>query len=404
MSSVNVSMRPFILAWLAYTIAIFAIAIGVWIPTGVYKEMDFRPMYTAGLLARTDASHLYDSTRQGELQHALVKNDGLTQPFPHLAFEALLFVPFSFFKYRTAYLLMLLPNSILIVLSFLAARPAFSATIPLWQPRAGFIFFTFMPTMIALAQGQDSLLLLLILCSAWKLLDRSHVFAAGLVMATMLFKPHLALLMALFVAVRYGWRFVAGFIAGTAAAVAVCIPFWLHGGFRAWMGVLSDQSLVSPHTRAQVAGLTIFAWAMPNLRGVLLLLLGRALSSHALFAVVCLASLVLLVWGLVVARRLPARNAFAFSIVMTVLLGYNVESHDLVILLLPMVLMETGASKALARCRDVILALPIALLLLAPANPPGAGFTLMCPPLLAEAFLLSRTVQTRSRREGMALA
>ena len=93
---------------------------------------------------------------------------------------------------------MVLCNAILIALCFLAAREEFSETIPLWQPRAGLLFFTFMPTTIAVAQGQDSLLLLLILCLTWKLLGRSQNFAAGLVLANLLLKPHLALLMALF--------------------------------------------------------------------------------------------------------------------------------------------------------------------------------------------------------------
>lgn len=134
----------------------------------------------------------------------------------------------------------------------------------------------------------------------------------------------------------------------------------------------------------------IYSWAMPNLRGALLLLLGHELSSHVLFAVVGLASLVLLVWGLVVARKLSPRNAFAFSIVMTAFLSYNLEPHDLAILLLPMVMMEADSSKTLARCRDIILGLPIALLIFAPSTPPGAGFTLMSVPLLAAAILLSR--------------
>jgi len=77
--------------------------------------------------------------------------------------------------------------------------------------------------------------------------------------------------------------------------------------------------------------------------------------------------------------------------------SYNIESHDLIILLLPMVLMEMGANKVLASCRDWMMGLPIALLIFTPSMVPGAGFTLMLLPLLACAFLLSRTTQTLSR-------
>jgi len=384
----SVSVRPFAWAWLAYTSLILLLAACFWIPSGLYKDFDFRSMYAAGVLARTDPSHLYDPVRQKQVQDDLVGKRDQSIPFGHLAHDALLYVPLSLLNYRSAYVSVVLCNAILVVLCFLAARKEFSETIPLWQPRAGFIFFTFMPTMITLAQGQDSLLLLLILCLAWKQLDRSQDFAAGLVLANLLLKPHLALLMALFVAVRYGWRFVAGFVTGAAAITAICLPFWLHGGWRAWLGVLSSLTLVSGHSQSQEAAMGIYSWAMPNLRGAFLLLLGKVLSAHVLFGVVCLGSLLLLVWGLVAVRKLSARNAFAFSILVTTLLSYNLEPHDLVILLLPMVLIGRAATKALARCRDVMLGLPIALLIYAPSTPPGAGFTLMSAPLFASAFAL----------------
>jgi hypothetical protein len=384
------SVRPFAWVWLAYTILIFLLAVCSWIPSGLYKDFDFRSMYAAGVLARTDPSQLYDLSRQKQVQEGLVGKRDQSIPFGHLAYDALLYVPLSLLNYRNAYASVVLCNAILVVLCFLAGRKEFSETIPLWQPRAGFIFFTFMPTTITLAQGQDSLLLLLILCLTWKLLGRSQNFAAGLVLANLLLKPHLALLVALFVAVRYGWRFVAGFVTGAAAVVVICLPFWLHGGWRAWLGVLSSLSLASGHSQAQEAAMGIYSWAMPNLRGAFLLLLGTVLSSHVLFGVVCLASLILLVWGLVVVRKLRPQNAFAFSIIVTALLSYNLEPHDLAILLLPMVLIGRHATKAIARCRDVILGLPIALLIFAPSTPPGAGFTLMSAPLLAIAFFMGR--------------
>ncbi len=392
------SVRPFAWAWLAYTTLIFLITVNSWIPSGLYKDFDFRSMYAAGVLVRTDPSHLYDLSRQKQVQDGLVGKRDQSAPFGHLAYDALLYVPLSLLHYRNAYAAVVLCNAILVVLCFLAGRKEFSETIPHWQPRAGFIFFTFMPTTIALAQGQDSLLLLLILCLTWKLLDHSENFAAGLVLANLLLKPHLALLVALFIAVRYGWRFVAGFVTGAAAVAAICLPFWLHGGWRAWLGMLWSLSLASGNSQAQEAAMGIYSWAMPNLRGACLSLLGAVLSSHVLFGVVCLGSLILLVWGLIVVRKLRPQNAFAFSIIMTALLSYNFEPHDLVILLLPMALIGRDATKALARCRDVILGLPIALLIFAPSTPPGAGFTLMFAPLLASAIFIGRDAAEVSAR------
>jgi hypothetical protein len=401
MSAESISMRPFVWVWLTYMAIIVGLVVAVWIPTGLYKKMDFRAMYAAGTLARTDASQLYNLARQKQLEDTLVEKHDVSIPFGHLAYDAVLFVPFSLLPYRTAYLLVVLVNTILIVVCFLAGRREFSTIIRPWQPRPGLIFFLFLPTLIAVAQGQDSLLLLLILCVTWRLLDGAHVFAAGFVLANMLLKPHLALLVALFLVVRYGWRFLVGFAAGSAAVFAICLPFWRHGGWKAWIGVLSNLSLASGHSHEQEAAMGIYSWAMPNLRGTLLLTLGHALSSRVLFIVVGVVSFAVLVWALVVVRGLSPRNGFAFTIIVTVLVSYNFEAHDLVLLLLPMVLMEADGSKALARCRDAMLILPIALLLFAPSDPPGAGFTLMCVPLVVSAILLGWFTRPRMQMQKM---
>lgn len=239
------SLRTFAWAWLVYTIFVVALAIMVWIPRGLAARMDFRAMYAAGVLVRTDPSHLYDLTRQNQIEEMMVeKNDSLV-PFGHTAYEAFLFAPLSLLKYPAAYVAMILFNVVLIGLCFLAAQTEFSTIVPLWQPRPGWIFFSFLPISIALALGQDSLLMLLILCLTWKCLDRSRRFTAGMMLAAMLFKPHLAVLIALFLAARYGWRFIAGFAAGSTLLTAICIPFLRHGAWKAWLRVLWGMSLAS---------------------------------------------------------------------------------------------------------------------------------------------------------------
>ncbi len=383
-------MRTFVVAWAIYSILILVVAEAAWIPSGLYKKMDFRAIYAAGTLARTDPSHLYDLGRQKQIEDDLVAKSDLAIPFGHLPYDALIFLPLSLLNYKQAYLSMIVCNLILMFGCFLAARKEFSKTIPTWQPQPGLILFSFLPTSIAVAQGQDSLLMLLILCLTWRFLDRDHSFVAGLVLANMLIKPHLALLVAFFVALKYGWRFIAGFAAGGVAIAATCFPFLRHGEWRSLLHVYLSLSLVSGNSNAQEAAMGIFPWAMPNLRGIALMTLGRALSSHALFIVVCLMTALAVLFGAIAVRRLPPRTGFAMALVITELAGYNLEPHDMVILLLPLVLIDTSQSPASARCREVILALPIALLVFMPSTPPGAGFALMSFPLLAWAVLLAR--------------
>jgi hypothetical protein len=398
MTAESVSMRPFVWVWLAYTTIVLALALGVWIPSGLYKEMDFRMMYTGGILARTDPAHLYDLSKQRQVQKTRVKDDGLLLPFPHLADESLVQVPFSFLDYRGAYVAMVLFNAVLILVCFLAAKQEFSAIIPVWQPRAGLIFFTFMPVTIVLAEGQDSLMLLLILCLTWKFVDRSNYFIAGLILAFMLFKPHLTILVALLLAVRFGGRFLAGFATGSGIVAAICLPFWLRGGWSEWCALLWQTSLAGGSAQSQQLAVGVYPVSEPTLHGLLYLILGRAVSAEKFFLIVVLASLSLLIWALVRVRRLTQVEAFAFSIYAAAFLGYHFEEADLTILLLPMVLVPFAESKALSACRHAILALPIALLIFGPKTPPGAGFAVVCIPLAASFFLLGMEDHARHSR------
>ncbi len=394
------SLRTFAWAWLVYTIFVVAVAITIWIPRGLAARMDFRAMYAAGVLVRIEPTHLYDFTRQKQIEDTLVENHVSLLPFGHMAYEALLFVPFSLLKYAPAYVSMILLNAVLIGLCFLAARSEFSTIVPLWQPRAGWIFFSFLPTSIALALGQDSLLLLLILCLTWKFLDRCQYFAAGMLLALMLCKPHLAVLIGLFLAVRYGWRFVAGFVAGSALVTAISIPFLRHGGLKAWFGVLWGMSLASRSNGADQASVGAYPLSMANLRGLLFTVLGSWISPRAFLVILGVVSIAFLVWTLASVRRLSAPIAFALSVLAAVVLSYHFEPSDCVILLLPILLMEAVPGRILAASKHAILGLPIVILLFEPSTSPGAGFALLCIPLLLAAFLLSRTAPSAIWKAG----
>jgi hypothetical protein len=390
MSQESASIRPFVISWLVYVLCVLGLAIFVWIPTGLYKEMDYRMMYTAGLLARTDPSHLYNLSKQKQIQKALIKDDGIVVPFPHLAAEALIDVPFSLLDYRGAYLAMVLFNAVLILLCFFTARDAFSTILPVWQPRAGLIFFTFMPVTITIAEGQDSLILLLILCLTWKFTVRSDYFSAGLVLAFMLFKPHLAFLAALLLVVRFGARFLAGFVSGGAIVAAICLPFWLHGGWSQWRGILSLLSLAESSGQAEQLAAATYPTSEPDLHGLLYLVLGRVVSPRTFFLIVILFTIAILIWALAKVRRLPVPETFAFSIFSAAFLGYHFEEADLTILLLALMLVNMARNRVLIACRHALLGLPIALLIFAPSTPPGAGFAWVCLPLAAIFFGLGR--------------
>jgi len=201
MFSQSRSMKPFLVAWVAY----LAMMLGM-VALKVFTETDFRCFYAAGVLARTDTSHLYDLATQCELQIGLFGREGGWTMFIQPPYEALLLVPFSLLTYKTAYLLMLIFNVTLIVPCFLLAQDAFSHVLDPWQPRPGLMFFVFFPLIIALMEGQASVRLLLLCCAAWHELRRGREFNAGLFLALALFKLNVAIPLALLFIVWRGSR------------------------------------------------------------------------------------------------------------------------------------------------------------------------------------------------------
>src|SRR5438067_35834 len=80
-------------------------------PQALHGNSDFRQLYTAAYMIRTGRGHqLYDYQAQKQLQDALVSREELALPFIRPAYQAVVMVPFSLFRYRTAYLLFLALN------------------------------------------------------------------------------------------------------------------------------------------------------------------------------------------------------------------------------------------------------------------------------------------------------
>ena len=55
--------------------------------------------------------------------------------------------------------------------SFFTVRPALSAINSVWQSRSGVLLFFFFPLLVVFAQGQDSMISLLLYCLAWRQLE-----------------------------------------------------------------------------------------------------------------------------------------------------------------------------------------------------------------------------------------
>src|SRR5436190_14624876 len=195
---------------------IFCIQFLAWLtffPNALRGHADFRQLYIAGYMVRTGhRTQLYDYVAQTFFQNALVSNGELALPFIRPAYQALLFVPFSLFSYRTAYLGFLLLNVLLLALAFLLLQPRMRGLSRVWPGLPPALFLGFYPVALALMQGQDSILLLALLAAALVSLERNRDLTAGALAGVGLFKFQIVVPIVLLFLLWRRWRFVKGFM------------------------------------------------------------------------------------------------------------------------------------------------------------------------------------------------
>lgn len=302
---------------------------------------DFTIYYTAGTIVRQGMGHaLYDDVTQFKVQQEFAP-DVATRlgalPFNHPPFEAVFFVPFTWFSYRTAHLLWALAN-----LAMLAALPMLLRPyVPLlanWPaPAWTAISLGFFPIFFALLQGQDAILLLFLYSLAFVALKKGRLMSAGAWLACGLFKFHLVLpFLCLLVIQQKGvqnrMKVLYGFLAVAATLGLVSI---------ATVGV---QPMISyPHyvlgLEATMARGAIMPSDMPNLRGVMYLLASsnRYLDTAVLF----LSGALFLVAAWKSRAAGDGRDDLRFSLAAfaTILVSYHGLGYDLCLLALPILLL-----------------------------------------------------------------
>jgi len=311
---------------------------------------DFSALYTAGLLLRQgEGRSLYDAHEQWRVQQEFAPNVDIREgpmPFIRPPFEALIFVPFTYFSYPVALAIWSIVKVICLWLSTrMLPRPyPFTRIYPSWLEVL--LCLGFFPVFLDLFQGQDAILLLLTFVVALKFLQSGKDVAAGAVLALGLFKFHLVVPMVIMLWLAGRARVLAGFVPGALALVAVSCVI---SGF----GVLSTYPRYLLNlNRAAGAGF-VTAQSMPNLRGVLTAFLGRAPypgPSHWLLLPVAVAAMLLTarLWGRLMNTGF-ANNGFGgvelgycLALPVTILTSYYAYSYDMTLLAIPLLLLGGG--------------------------------------------------------------
>ncbi len=301
------------------------------------EKTDFSVTYIGSRMVYLgQGSKLYDLAEQQKLKKLLLP-DAEPLLYEHPPFEALLLAPLGALPYKTAYLIWGLINvAIWLILPYLLRPYA-----PAPRDDLGYLvlWLLFAPLGVTLFQGQSSLVVLLLYSIAFIELKCGRDFKAGAIFGLALFKFQFIIPFAIIFALRRQWRFIRGFLAtaaglGVLSVVAVGWP-GIWGYIHLLVGIATHPDNLSYGTATDMATVQGFAHA----------LLGDVLSHAAVSVIVAGVSTFLILWTVWRWRKTgPAANGgtfdlmFAAAIVVSLVTGLHMFTHDLSPLMLAMLL------------------------------------------------------------------
>lgn len=290
---------------------------------------DFRNLYTAGYMVRSGHGHdLYSYIEQKKFQDELVSKEQVAIPFLRPPFQALVFVPFSLLPFHAAYVLFLLVNLAFIGVCVRMLRP-YTKNLSWAWPGLPAAMFLFLPVAAALMQGQDSILLVLVLIATLLAFENGQDLRAGGMLALGLFKFQIVLPVALLFLLWRRFRFWAGF--GIASVALGLISLRIVGWSESLFYLHSMLNLSA--SRHLSSGLPLKVDHMANIHGLLVGLWGGETKVKLL---VLGASAILFV--IAAHRRRFGSEAFAIAITTSALVSYYLFIHDMSVLIVPIIL------------------------------------------------------------------
>lgn len=291
---------------------------------------NFTIFYAAARMVRSgQTSVLYDLSAQYRAQQEFAPNVLIRRaalPYNHPPFEALLFLPFAFLPYVSAYLLWTLLNGMMVVASLLLLRRQF---IEIGNLPLAFLVLAatgFVPVVSGVVQGQDSVLLLFLFVVALTAMEKGNDAAAGAALAAGLFKFNLILPLVFLLAVRR-WRLLLGFV--PVAALLGGISLAMVGGH----GVVGYVQFLLRLENTGAGG-SIVGGDMPNLRGIIASLAGAHSGASLMpLTIACSAAVILIALCRMGPVRDSVRFPFLLATVTAILVSYHALTYDLSLLL-----------------------------------------------------------------------
>ena len=297
-----------ILGWLIF--AFVTLSIGTSALPVAGRLYDFRAFYGAGWLILHHPTQLFDLSVQTAVQNAVVCPMWRGVPFYHPAYEALLYAPFTLLSYRFAYVAFAVFNLLLLALCYrLAPLPADPRIAKV--PRAVLLFLCF-PAFMAIAEGQDSIVFLLLACLLWRALASGRDRTAGLLLALGLFKLQIALgllfFLVLFLPAPRRIRLLLAWLPSTAAVALTCLLITGPRGMTTWLRLIASSSIASHESQRLQSVSAVYPKAMPTLNGLLYVCGSHLLPTRISFALDLALSLLVLASAIYLVRQTRSKT------------------------------------------------------------------------------------------------
>lgn len=341
---------------------------------------DFRAFYTGGLMIiNRVGSDFYTLSTQYNWQHSFVpelSHQSQLMPFVYPPFVAIPIALIARFPFEAAYIVYMLWNiALLATLYFLSMKILKYAETKI-KVIIAVMTIAFLPILVAVMQGQLSLLLAIALLNAWFSLRMGNKIHSGLWLSLLLVRPHLIVVPLFVFILKRQIRVLVGLTIGSATLFLISLLLVGWTGLQSYINLLvsafnwGDAYTRHPQKMHSWNGFLSFVFNTDHLTGISLILW--------LLGIIFAIGLLLWAWK---KHLRPQTDRFGLQWAMLVLVmlftSPHVNFHDLSVLIVPGILVILYITK---RKQDVKWNTILSLLLI-------LGYFFISVTLFTETFL-----------------
>ncbi len=328
------------------------IALAPFIKRAQIENSDFVNFYVGASIVRSgDGAQLYQQDTQRAMLRSVLGRESI-QYFLHPPFEAAALAPLASLSIERAFVVWTTINVAVLALLPLVLVPC----IPLVarRPYLGLLGFFFLPALIALTLGQDSILLLFVVSLSYLLMHKKMDVGAGLALALASIKFQYPIVLIPLLLMSRKWKVVAGLGLGCAALASVSALVIGWRGFSDYFRFVHSVDVMGGAGAPNPA-------LMINVRGFLA---GTGWAPHSLVYAAA-GAVLLLGLAVVCARAAPVtqENGLVFAVYVAVALTAAPYAHfpDMTLLLLAVLLaLDRLADTGIGSIRAVLIAVACA--------------------------------------------